>query len=123
MNKPDYSVIIAGTRDFSDYALLNEKVIKILSQKTEEFNVKIVCGMARGADLLGKKFADEHGLEVVECPADWDKHGKKAGYMRNEEMAKISDALIAFWDSKSPGTKHMIDLATKYKLKIRVINY
>jgi hypothetical protein len=38
-------------------------------------------------------------------------------------MAKYADACVAFWDEKSKGTKHMIDLANKYKLEIRIIKY
>lgn len=38
-------------------------------------------------------------------------------------MAQNADALVAFWDGKSRGTKHMIDLADKYGLKVRVIKY
>ena len=53
----------------------------------------------------------------------WDIYGKKAGYMRNEEMAKVADALVVFWDGKSKGTKHMIDIGKKFKLKIRVIKF
>jgi len=121
--KEDYLVIIAGSRDFTDYEFLKEKAMKLLANKIGVYNVKIVSGAARGADKMGEQFADEYGLEKVLCPADWDGLGKKAGYIRNEEMAKIADALIAFWDSKSKGTKHMIDLATKYKLSIRIVNY
>ena len=53
----------------------------------------------------------------------WDKYGKKAGYLRNVEMAENANALIAFWDGKSKGTKHMIDIATERNLPIRVIRY
>jgi hypothetical protein len=38
-------------------------------------------------------------------------------------MADNADGLIAFWDGKSKGTKHMIDIATKGGLKVRVISY
>ena len=62
-------------------------------------------------------------------PANWDLYGKRAGYIRNEQMAKyaMSDnsygVLIAFWDGKSRGIKHMIDLANKYGLEIHIVNY
>ena len=83
----------------------------------------IVCGEARGADSLGKRLAYEKGWKVLSFPADWDKHGKAAGYKRNDEMARNADALIAFWDGKSRGTKHMIDLAKKYGLQTRIVGY
>lgn len=77
--------------------------------------------MARGADLLGEKYAVERGYHVDRYPADWNGLGKRAGYIRNEQMARNADALVAFWDGQSRGTKHMIDLASRYGLKIRII--
>jgi hypothetical protein len=53
----------------------------------------------------------------------WDLFGKKAGYMRNEEMAKVADAAIIFWDGKSKGSKHMIDISKKYNLKLRIVMF
>ena len=121
--KPTFKVIIAGGRDFVDYNLLREKVNNILVDKRLTHKIVIVSGCARGADTLGMRYASENILDVDEYPADWDKYGKKAGYMRNVEMAENADALIAFWDGKSKGTKHMIDIATERKLPIRVIRY
>lgn len=123
-------IIIAGSRNFNDYELLKEEVINIVksNNKPKQF-IKIVSGKARGADTLGECFAKEFGLETKEFPADWDRFGKKAGYVRNVEMAKYAvengndGILIAFWDGKSKGTKHMIDLAKKYGLEIHVVRF
>ena len=123
MNRLTFNVIIAGSRDFNDYELLKSKCIFLLQDKMKQCNVQIVCGCARGADILGKQFAEEFGLKVLEYPADWEKYGKSAGYRRNKEMAKVADALIAFWDGESRGTKHMIDLAKEYGLPTRIIYY
>ena len=122
-DRPIYKTIIAGGRDFMDYNLLKEKVNKILQEKKVTHKIVIISGCARGADTLGLRYASENAFDVEEYPADWDKYGKKAGYMRNVEMAKNADALIAFWDGKSKGTKHMIDIATERNLPIRVIRY
>ena len=54
---------------------------------------------------------------------EWDKFGKRAGYIRNEEMAQYADACVCFWDYQSKGTKHMINLAKAYSLKLRVVKY
>jgi len=110
-------VIIAGGRDFSDYDNLCQVCNKILSEQT---NIEIVSGVASGADKLGERFAFDNGYPIKQFPADWDKFGKSAGYKRNAEMAEYADALIAFWDGKSKGTKHMIDLANDAKLKVRI---
>ena len=113
-------VIIAGGRTFNDYDLLCRNCDKALSLQTE---IEIVSGTANGADKLGEKYANEKGYLIKQFPADWGKYGKSAGYKRNEEMAKYADALIAFWDSKSKGTKYMIDLAKRYELKLKVVNF
>lgn len=117
-----FRVIIAGSRDFSDYNLLREKCDRILSDQKSNHQIVIVSGTARGADRLGEQYAKERGYEVRQYPADWDAHGKSAGFIRNREMAKNADALIAFWDGQSKGTKLMIDLAKDHGLAVRVIN-
>lgn len=122
-DRPIYKIIIAGGRDFMDYNLLKEKTNKILQEKKVTHKIVIISGCARGADTLGLRYASENAFDVEEYPADWNKYGKKAGYVRNVEMAENADALIAFWDGKSKGTKHMIDIATERNLPIRVIRY
>lgn len=122
-DRPIYKTIIAGGRDFMDYNLLKEKVNKILQEKKVTHKIVIISGCARGADTLGLRYASENAFDVEEYPADWNKYGKKAGYVRNVEMAENADALIAFWDGKSKGTKHMIDIATERNLPIRIIIY
>ncbi len=111
-------IIIAGGRTFDDYDLLCQICDKTLSLQSE---IEIVSGTANGADKLGEKYASEKGYPIKQFPADWDKYGKSAGYKRNEEMAKYADALIAFWDGKSRGTKHMINLAKRYELKVKIV--
>lgn len=116
-----FRVIIAGGRLFDDYIYLKESMDYLLQNINDE--IIVVCGKARGADTLGEKYAKERGYVINYFPADWDRHGKAAGYIRNEEMAKNADALVAFWDGKSRGTKNMIELANQYGLRVRVKNY
>ena len=123
-------VIIAGSRDFNDYELLKKSAIEIITKKTMLPDLtRIVSGGARGADTLGERFANEMGLEISRFIPDWDGLGKRAGYVRNAEMAKFAvedgnyGVLIAFWDGQSRGTKHMIDLAKRYGLEVHVVNY
>jgi hypothetical protein len=115
------NVIIAGGRDFTDFALLTRKCDSILRNVK---HVKVIEGEAAGADKLGKKWAILRGHPYVAMPADWALNGKAAGPIRNEQMARIGEALIAFWDGKSRGTKDMIERAKAYEYKyIRVIKY
>lgn len=113
-------VIIAGGREFNDYATLCRVCDHMLQNQKE---IEIVSGTARGADLLGEQYARERGYPIQQFPADWDKYGKAAGYKRNAEMAAYADALICFWDGKSRGSKHMIDLAREKGLKVKIHIY
>lgn len=69
---------------------------------------------------MAKKWADVQGITCYEYEADWDKHGKAAGPIRNQEMAEYADALIAVWDGESRGTRDMIDKALDEGLDIYV---
>jgi hypothetical protein len=113
-------LITAGSRDFIDYDLFKKDVAKIIGDNTD---VTIVSGMARGADAMGVKYANDNNLTLKKFPADWDRYGKSAGYKRNEEMAAYADTCICFWDGKSKGTGHMIDLAKRYGLKVEIVKY
>lgn len=112
------NVIVAGGRDFNDYALLSTR----LDQIFKDTNPVIVCGEARGADLLGRRYAVEHNLSILSYPANWSL-GKRAGFIRNEAMAKVADSLIAFWDGKSHGIKHMIETMQKLNKPVQIIRY
>jgi len=113
-------LIIAGGRDFDNYELLKLKVDRVLEGWK---NVEIITGRARGADSLGEQYANDRNLNTIVFPADWDKYGKSAGYRRNRQMAQYATACIVFWDGKSLGSKHMIDLAKENNLPLRVIRY
>lgn len=119
----EFRVIIAGSRDFQDQKLLYETMDKLLQNKRRREKIVVICGMAKGADLMGARYAKDRGYKIRYFPAEWDKYGKKAGMIRNEEMAKNADALVAFWNSVSPGTKNMIETAAKYNLAVRIKKY
>lgn len=119
----NFKVIIAGSRGFSNYKLLREECNKFLREKRLTHNIIIVSGRARGADLLGERYAKDEGFALEVYPAQWKKLGKQASFRRNEQMAEVADALIAFWDGESHGTNHMIDLMNNKNLEVRVIRY
>lgn len=113
-------LIIAGGRNFSNYELLCEEVGRLIAGVPE---VEIVSGGAKGADLLGEHYAIDKSIPVKRFPADWDRYGKAAGFKRNAEMAKYADYCICFWDGQSKGTGHMIELAKKAGLAVKVVKY
>lgn len=117
-----FKVIVAGSRNFSDYELL-ERNLTVLLRNYKPEEIEIVSGGARGVDILGEKYAKEKGCKIKRFIPDWDGKGKSAGYLRNWDMAKYADACVVFWDGKSKGTKHMMDLATKEGIKLKTVVY
>ncbi len=78
------------------------------------FDIKtIISGGARGVDALATRYAEENAIPYQEFPADWDTHGKSAGYKRNVLIVNACEEVAAFWDGVSKGTKHSIDIADK----------
>jgi hypothetical protein len=114
-------LIIAGSRTFHDYGLLCRKLDAILANTTEE--IVVISGCAPGADTLGERWAAEHGHTIAQRPANWNLYGRRAGFLRNAQMAQMATHCVVFWDGKSPGTKHMIALAQKHGLGLRVVRY
>lgn len=124
----NYNIIVAGSRTFTDYNVAKSVLNNFMSLRNFKINPSIICGMANGADMLGYKFAEEFGLPIKEFPANWDLYKKRAGYIRNEQMAKYSSEnghgiLIAFWDGESKGTASMIDFAKKYNLETHIFDF
>lgn len=105
--------IIAGSRHISDPEIL-KKALKAIDWNITE----VVCGMAYGVDRLGHDWAVENGIPVAEFPSDWKRHGRIAGFLRNQDMAEYSQALLAVWDGESRGTKDMIKRAREHGLKV-----
>ena len=118
----EYRVVICGSRDFNDYEYAKTCLNWILQKKIDEGrNIVVISGCARGADLIGERWADEYGWRIDKHPADWEKYGKSAGYIRNCEMVDCCDGVVAFWDRKSKGTKHTIDYANKNGIKCVIV--
>ena len=108
-----YRVIVAGSRTFLDYDLMCRELDNLfwISPEFENRDVKIVSGMADGADTLAIRYADEHQLTKILFPANWKSYKRIAGFLRNEDMLLIATHLVVFWDGKSSGTRHMIEIA------------
>lgn len=109
-------VLVCGSRHFQNEELM-EGVLK-------EYDIKvIISGAARGADTLAIRYGERHGLDVIQFPALWDKHGRAAGPIRNMEMLTSGrpDLVVAFLAPDSRGTKHMIEISQKAGVPVRVV--
>lgn len=123
MKRQQYKIIIAGGRDFNDYTLLTKVCNEAIPRMAGDNTPVIISGGAAGADSLGEQYAQENGIAIERHPADWKKHGKAAGPIRNAEMAACADFLIAFWDGKSRGTQNMMMNAVKKDIPCIVVTY
>ena len=107
--------VIAGSRSCTD--------LKVLLQALETCPWTpsvVLCGLAAGADTLGKLWARQQRIPVEFFVPEWKRYGKAAGMLRNVAMAERAEALIALWDGRSPGTKNMIELATAKGLRVHL---
>ncbi len=104
-------VIIAGSRGITELYCVNQAVIESGFIITE-----VVSGKARGVDTLGENWADIHDIPVKPFPADWST--SDGGFIRNRAMGRYADALIAIRLGSSSGTTDMVNVATKYGLKV-----
>jgi len=111
-------VAIIGSREFYDYDLLCKSLEHVKDKIT-----LIISGGARGADSLAERFALENNIPTRIFKPDWDRLGKRAGFMRNKDIVSNADVIIAFWNGVSPGTASSIDLAEEYEKPIKVILY
>lgn len=120
-----FVVIVAGSRNFNDMSLLCDKLDYYLQKQDK---VLIIHGGANGADKCAAMYAKERGIKTKVFLPDWDKHGKKAGILRNIEMFEYvsqfqNRGCVVFWDGKSRGTKNDIELSEKYNVPLRIVEF
>ena len=130
-------IIVAGGRDFFDREHMEFELTQLHRNGVLGENPELVCGMAKGADLLAKDVFEAAGFDVHERPADWQdmsepckigknyfgKYNKLAGMKRNHSMGDESDVLVAFHDGRSKGTADMIKYMRSLGKNVYVFNY
>jgi len=112
-------VLICGTRNSGDYVELAEVIMNL------PFGSVIIQGMCRGVDVMAKYLGEKYGFDVEDYPADWGKHGRAAGPIRNKQMLDDGkpDIVYAFHPNiaESKGTKNMVNQAKKRGIETIVI--
>jgi predicted Rossmann fold nucleotide-binding protein DprA/Smf involved in DNA uptake len=108
-------VAIVGSRDYKDL----DDVRKYVSSLPK--GTMVISGGAKGVDTAAAIAARERGLEKKEYLPQWHEYGKRAAFIRNTMIVKMSDEVVAFWDGKSKGTKMTIDIANKAGKPVRII--
>lgn len=110
-------VIIAGSRSITDYAAVLDAVIGSGFDITE-----IVSGCAKGVDTIGELIGEINKIPVKKFPANWNRHGKIAGPIRNVQMGDYADALVAVRANGSRGTSHMINYMMSLDKPVYVVD-
>jgi len=122
-----FSLGVIGSRSFHDYEAMEYEIDRIFKAKKRdkpERNMCIVSGGARGADSLAKRYANEHpDVDYIEHKPNWEKHGKKAGFMRNVDIVNDSNMVLSFWNGKSKGTKHTMGVAQSLGKRLKVVRF
>jgi hypothetical protein len=114
---------IIGSRGFCDEGVLNETLYRHFSIEGQWLMDEIVSGGATGADKLGAAWAKEHNIKLTEFIPDWAKYGKRAGFIRNEDIVKAADMVLAFWDGASKGTANSLAIAKRLKKPTMIIYF
>lgn len=99
-------VVIAGSRGIHDWGEVEDAM-----RLSGFVPTVVISGTAGGVDRLGEDWARKRGIPVERMPADWSRHGKRAGPIRNAEMLAVADAVVVVWDGRSRGSMHMHQIA------------
>lgn len=114
-------VLVCGDRDWTDIGMIANELSKY------PLGTVIIEGEARGADKIARAVAEELGFEVAKFPADWAKHHKAAGPIRNQQMLDEGkpDLVLAFHDNlmSSKGTLDMVKRARKASVIVDVFSH
>ena len=110
--------IIVGSRKGANYRILREYLDKVTDIDC------IISGGASGVDTHAKIYAKRNNIPYVEYPANWDKHGRSAGWKRNNQMAWENQqaCVLAFYNGESAGTAHWFKITAELKMPLRIIN-
>lgn len=116
-------VIVAGGRDIENDQMViyfMERGLSSLLFDRKDKTYEMVNGRCpTGVDRIAYEYGVAMGLTIWSFFPDWDQYGKRAGPIRNEQMAKAADALILIWDGLSTGSNNMKEHAIKYDLEIK----
>ena len=117
-------ILVCGSRMFaidSDYADGKSVVWSYLDGLAPD-GLHLVMGGARGPDDWAQEWATQARINHTVLYADWEKHGRRAGVIRNLVMLDMNpDLVLAFWDGESKGTKHTIDKARERGIPVEII--
>lgn len=117
VDKPARNVAIIGSRKYPHPDAIRDYVNALPDDTV------VISGGAEGVDSIAAVTARARRppLAVIEYLPNWSKYGRGAGFVRNHDIVKAADRVVAFWDLRSPGTAHSIGLCKYYRKSLEVI--
>ena len=94
--------------------------VEDLGSYLPEGTTEIVSGGARGVDASAREYAFRHGLKLTEFLPEYSRFGRGAPLRRNIAIIESADLVLAFWDGRSKGTKHVIDNCKKRNIPVQI---
>lgn len=118
-------LIVAGSRTVTHWMFVEQAINEFLEEMyTDEYDqLIIISGTAKGVDRLGERYADEYNEDCHFYPAKWEEFGKRAGFMRNIEMAEVATHCLVICENDSRGALHMFETAKSHGLITKLVDY
>lgn len=113
--------MVCGSRTFTNFDHLKKVLDELISRETDLEG--LISGGAVGADSLAEQYAAAYDIPIEVLKPEWDRYGKRAGFIRNAQMVDMLDKnglVVAFWDGKSNGTRHSIDYANSKQFRVHI---
>ena len=114
---------ICGSIKIKDKEWIFNRIDEFASTLEKSEKITIIEGNAKGVDFYAGEWAKEHNRELVLFPPDYEKYGKTACSVRNEEMVKLADFVLILWNGSSYGTFEDICLCEKYNRPYKICYY
>lgn len=116
-----FRVIIISSEKISNYFYLRKKLNYLLKNKTNDLEILVQEEMAITNSI--KKYAKERKFRFRSVEANWKKYGKRAGYIRNENMFNEVDGVIIFWSKQNKQINHILNLCKERNIKVKIVDY
>ena len=126
--KQNYYLAIVGSRSIDDkfnvFDIIHKYVNYLVYKKNVHHDkIVIITGGAKGVDSIAEEYANRNGLDCLVIKPDWYKYKKRAGMLRNYNIVKYANSVLAIISNKSKGTLNSINIAKKKNIPCTVVNY
>lgn len=124
-----YTLAVVGSRSWPSEAFVTNQLSRLLRKSYDMAGMAeephlvltaVVSGGARGVDQMAARWALRNGIYLIEHLPEWDRLGKRAGFVRNEYIIQDADYVVAFMMRGSKGTQMSVDIAKRTDKSVHV---